>query len=549
MSSISSEMLRGHIDTIILLSLIDSDKHTAQIKEEIESRADGQFELKQGTFYSCLQRIVKQGYVTEYRTTVDGVRRKFFQLTEKGKIYIDENKDKWAYSREMINVLIQAPLPQEEEQPTVKTKTVPAASETPQKPVKEDEVSPEDTLKNFLSSQLDEPAASEPTTKKPAEKTQPSQTEKREQHQPQTKSGMPEYDIFSLMDYTQSDVFFDEGERVEDPVSLAPQTDFIEPRTSQNGEPAEKPVFKVSEPQPQEKAPEKAPKLKETPAIQEPAAPQAVQTQNNPIESVVEQDDTYSPENGAKDYRTILSRLFGSEPQETKSDVREVDYTDGFDINTFLNPNDNRGERKQPAQTETKPKKPKKTDGYVEQPIENTTTTVKHPYYDFSDIQSMADAEGFKIKISSAENVKDRGRIFINKLVFHSALIFYAIILVETLVLYFTTAQAAGLNFIPYLLFLVAVGVFPSATAVIYLLNKDKKVQKVAGFKQAIELVAIIMLNLLLIIIVCAVLSNVNFADQAAVLKFLVYPLFFVINLPVYLIIKYLKLDKNKYFN
>ena len=142
MSSISSEMLRGHIDTIILLSLIDSDKHTAQIKEEIESRADGQFELKQGTFYSCLQRIVKQGYVTEYRTTVDGVRRKFFQLTEKGKIYIDENKDKWAYSREMINVLIQAPLPQEEEQPTVKTKTVPAASETPQKPVKEDEVSP-----------------------------------------------------------------------------------------------------------------------------------------------------------------------------------------------------------------------------------------------------------------------------------------------------------------------------------------------------------------------------------------------------------------------
>ena len=161
----------------------------------------------------------------------------------------------------------------------------------------------------------------------------------------------------------------------------------------------------------------------------------------------------------------------------------------------------------------------------------------------------MADAEGFKIKISSAENVKDRGRIFINKLVFHSALIFYAIILVETLVLYFTTAQAAGLNFIPYLLFLVAVGVFPSATAVIYLLNKDKKVQKVAGFKQAIELVAIIMLNLLLIIIVCAVLSNVNFADQAAVLKFLVYPLFFVINLPVYLIIKYLKLDKNKYFN
>ena len=110
METIPSEMLRGHVDTIILLSLLDCDKHTSQIKEEIESRVDGQFQLKQGTFYSCLQRIVSQGFVTEYRSSSqDGKRRKFYQLTEKGKAYIEDNKDKWLFSRNVIDTLIQVP--------------------------------------------------------------------------------------------------------------------------------------------------------------------------------------------------------------------------------------------------------------------------------------------------------------------------------------------------------------------------------------------------------------------------------------------------------
>ena len=104
---VGGDMIRGHIDTIILNSLIDGDKDTNQIRAEIESRAGGQFQLKQGTFYSALQRIVKQGYVIEYRTTgPDGVRRKYFQLTEKGKDLIDKNQSSWTFSRQIINTLL-----------------------------------------------------------------------------------------------------------------------------------------------------------------------------------------------------------------------------------------------------------------------------------------------------------------------------------------------------------------------------------------------------------------------------------------------------------
>ncbi|MBR4420041.1 MAG: PadR family transcriptional regulator, partial [Clostridia bacterium] len=117
---VGGDMIRGHIDTIILNSLLDGDKDTNQIRAEIESRAGGQFQLKQGTFYSALQRIVKQGYVWEYRTTgADGVRRKFFQLTEKGKDLIDKNQSSWTMSRQVINTLLDA-----QAEKAVKTKKV-----------------------------------------------------------------------------------------------------------------------------------------------------------------------------------------------------------------------------------------------------------------------------------------------------------------------------------------------------------------------------------------------------------------------------------------
>ena len=224
MDNIPSEMLRGHIDTIILLCLVDNDKHTTQIKEEIEQRAGGGFELKQGTFYSCLQRIVKQGYVTEYRTsnTPDGVRRKFYQLTEKGKVYIDENKDIWEYSRKMINTLIS--VPEKPEEVAVSDSSTSSKEDVAQVAV-EEELSPEETLKSFLSSQMSDgldqndgiienkrDAEPDESPEKPAEKpfieeSRPNidaashNSAKREKDR-----SKDNYDLFTLIDYTQSDI-------------------------------------------------------------------------------------------------------------------------------------------------------------------------------------------------------------------------------------------------------------------------------------------------------------------------------------------------------
>ena len=104
---VNGEMIRGHIDTIILLSLVDGDKDTNEIRRQIEEKSENKFSVKQGTFYSAMQRLVKQNLIREYRSSsTDGIRRKYFNLTEKGVKYVENNKQEWIKSRDLIDSLV-----------------------------------------------------------------------------------------------------------------------------------------------------------------------------------------------------------------------------------------------------------------------------------------------------------------------------------------------------------------------------------------------------------------------------------------------------------
>ena len=56
-NSISSDLIRGHINTIILRTLYDGDKYGYEIINEIEEKSKGQYSLKQPTLYSALKRL------------------------------------------------------------------------------------------------------------------------------------------------------------------------------------------------------------------------------------------------------------------------------------------------------------------------------------------------------------------------------------------------------------------------------------------------------------------------------------------------------------
>nr|MDE6274249.1 PadR family transcriptional regulator [Clostridiales bacterium] len=105
--AISADLIRGHINTIILRSLDDGDKYGYEIIAEIEKKSHGQYSLKQPSLYSALKRLEKDGYVTSYwGGSVGGGRRKYFSLTEDGKSVSEQNRSEWEYSRTVIDSLI-----------------------------------------------------------------------------------------------------------------------------------------------------------------------------------------------------------------------------------------------------------------------------------------------------------------------------------------------------------------------------------------------------------------------------------------------------------
>ena len=116
---ISSDLIRGHIDTIILHTLLDSDKFAEQISDAIDKKSDGAYKINQATLYSALKRLESLKYVNSYQQDAVNGRRKFFTLTQSGKNFAEANLSSWSFSRSIIDKLIDC-----EPQPIIKTEYV-----------------------------------------------------------------------------------------------------------------------------------------------------------------------------------------------------------------------------------------------------------------------------------------------------------------------------------------------------------------------------------------------------------------------------------------
>lgn len=105
--TISSDFIRGHIDTIILRSLFSGSKHAFEIAAFIEEKSGNKYEVKQATLYSALKRLEKQKYVKPFwNDAPSGGRRRYFEITPAGKAFADKNLSEWDYSRDVIDQLV-----------------------------------------------------------------------------------------------------------------------------------------------------------------------------------------------------------------------------------------------------------------------------------------------------------------------------------------------------------------------------------------------------------------------------------------------------------
>ncbi|MCD8285873.1 MAG: helix-turn-helix transcriptional regulator [Clostridia bacterium] len=181
-NSISADIIRGHINTIILRSLYERDKYGWEIMEEIETKCHGQYTMKQPTLYSALKRLEKNGYITAYWKTGEtsqGGRRKYFTLTDSGREMSELNQSEWEYSRTIIDSLISdKDYDFTKEPPKAGPDFTPLKEYTTRVPMKgkgkstdddEDEDEPQGRIVNLA----DEPPAEEPAPAEPEEEPIP----------------------------------------------------------------------------------------------------------------------------------------------------------------------------------------------------------------------------------------------------------------------------------------------------------------------------------------------------------------------------------------
>ena len=106
-NKISSDLLRGHTDTIILKLLFSGDKYGYEISKLISSNSNGEYELKESTMFSSLKRMEIDGDVTSYwGDESQGCRRKYYRISEKGKITYDQNKKNWENAKRILDELL-----------------------------------------------------------------------------------------------------------------------------------------------------------------------------------------------------------------------------------------------------------------------------------------------------------------------------------------------------------------------------------------------------------------------------------------------------------
>ena len=106
-SGVDGDLIRGNIDTIILKTLIQSDRYGYDIIKEIEQKSGGAYQIKQPTLYSCLRRLEEQGFTRSYWGAKSlGGRKKYYTLTDMGRDVFARNKNEWLYSRGIIDKLV-----------------------------------------------------------------------------------------------------------------------------------------------------------------------------------------------------------------------------------------------------------------------------------------------------------------------------------------------------------------------------------------------------------------------------------------------------------
>jgi PadR family transcriptional regulator PadR len=103
------DLLQGTLDLLILKSLGTGPNHGYGIATRIHQLSDEVLRVEEGSLYPALYRMEEQGLIdSEWRTTENNRKAKFYRLTRKGRSAADAEFEGWLRLSKAVTRVLRA---------------------------------------------------------------------------------------------------------------------------------------------------------------------------------------------------------------------------------------------------------------------------------------------------------------------------------------------------------------------------------------------------------------------------------------------------------
>ena len=101
MAGISSDIIRGYNDTMILYLLLDKPSYGYEISKQIKALSNEKYIMKETTLYSAFTRMEKNGYIEKKQDEKDSRKSRIY-FTEKGRSICEDGHKKFVMIQEKL---------------------------------------------------------------------------------------------------------------------------------------------------------------------------------------------------------------------------------------------------------------------------------------------------------------------------------------------------------------------------------------------------------------------------------------------------------------
>jgi DNA-binding PadR family transcriptional regulator len=108
MPKLSSDVLRGYNDTIILSLLEAQDSYGYQLSKMIREKSQDKYIMKETTLYSAINRLEKTGLLQSYAGEITrGKPRTYYRLSADGRTQLEVKKQEWQLTKDLLNIFLE----------------------------------------------------------------------------------------------------------------------------------------------------------------------------------------------------------------------------------------------------------------------------------------------------------------------------------------------------------------------------------------------------------------------------------------------------------